>query len=39
VPIVQRRLGHVSQATTHQCLGQIAPEDVIEVMQARTWEP
>jgi len=38
VPIIQRQLGHASLATTQRYLDHIAPKDVIEVMQGRTWE-
>jgi len=37
VPIIQRQLGHSSLATTARYLDHIAPKDVIEAMQARTW--
>jgi site-specific recombinase XerD len=39
VPIIQRQLGHASLATTQRYLDHIAPKDVIDAMQARTWEP
>lgn len=38
VPIIQRQLGHASLATTDRYLRSIAPADVVEVMQQRTWD-
>jgi integrase/recombinase XerD len=37
VPIIMRQLGHASLATTQRYLDHIAPRDLIEAMQARTW--
>ena len=38
VPIIQAQLGHASLATTQRYLDHLAPRDVVEVMQRRSFE-
>ena len=39
INVIQRALGHSNAATTSRYLDHIAPQQVIEAMRARTWEP
>jgi integrase len=39
MPIIQRRLGHLSLATTKTYLAHIAPKELIETIRKREWEP
>jgi len=35
---IQVQLGHANLATTHAYLNRIAPQEVIDTIQARAWE-
>lgn len=35
--VIQQQLGHSNNSTTHVYLCKIAPQQVIETMQAREW--
>jgi site-specific recombinase XerD len=37
-PVIQRQLGHTSLATTQRYLDHLAPKDLVETMQRRTFE-
>ncbi len=37
--LIQAQLGHSSLATTDRYLRHLAPRQVIEVMQSRSWDP
>jgi site-specific recombinase XerD len=37
-PVIQKQLGHASLATTQRYLDHLAPKDLVETMQRRTFE-
>jgi site-specific recombinase XerD len=37
MPVISKQLGHSNLSTTHIYLAKIAPQEVIETMQAREW--
>ena len=39
MPIIQRQLGHSSLATTDRYLNHIAPQQVIDTIAQREWQP
>jgi site-specific recombinase XerD len=38
VPVIQKQLGHASLATTERYLDHLAPRDLVETMQRRSFE-
>jgi hypothetical protein len=36
--VIDAQVGHSSLATTSRCLAHVAPQQVIEAMQARDWD-